>query len=94
MNNSIVKREASGKDIAKLVDKLQPVLEGEQMHHVLIACLSVAALVLKPELNPQELVSTVNDTSEWMSLYLLDKGNGEEVAEDALSLPNPKALMN
>jgi len=73
MTDRITKKHASGVDISRIIHKMEPAIENEERHLVLIACLSIACLVMDPDLTPEQLTDGVAGASEWMSLYLANR---------------------
>jgi hypothetical protein len=72
---SITYISASGKDIARIVEKIEDVVVGEQNVNVALGCLVVAVLVQKPEIAPAQLQEIVKGASEWLASNLYD-GSG------------------
>lgn len=65
--------QASGKDIAELVDRIEEVVEGAPNIHVSIACIVVAALAQNPEIAPEKLQECVKGVSEYLAAFLFDE---------------------
>lgn len=65
--------QASGKDIAELVDRIEDVIEGQPNIHVSIACIVVATLAQNPEIAPEKLQEVVKSISELMAASLFDE---------------------
>lgn len=67
---SITYIKADGSDIKRLVDKIENVIDGEHITHVSIACLVVAILAQRPDIDPDEMQETVKGVSEYMAACL------------------------
>ena len=65
--------QASGKDIADLVDRIEDVVEGHSNVHVSIASLVVAILAQNPEVSPEKLQECVKGVSEYLAACLFDE---------------------
>jgi hypothetical protein len=65
--------QASGKDIAELVDRIETAVEGTPDIHVSIACIVVAALAQNPDVSPAKLQECVKSVSEYMAASLFDE---------------------
>ena len=65
--------QASGKDIADLVDRIEDVVEGVPNIHLSIACIVVAALAQNPQINPDRLQECVKGVSEYLAACLFDE---------------------
>lgn len=59
--------QASGKEVAELVDKIETVVDGESNVIVSIACIVVATLSQNPEVAPDTLQSIVKGVSEYIA---------------------------
>lgn len=65
--------QASGKEVAELVDKVESVVEGQPNIHVSIACIIVACLAQNPEVAPEQLQNIVKGISEYMAASLFNE---------------------
>jgi hypothetical protein len=65
--------QASAEDIAKLITKIEGVVEGERVDRIKIACIAFAILLTNPNIDIHELVRVVKDASEWISLAVPPK---------------------
>lgn len=73
-DHSIVKSSATGESIGKIVHKLEDVLDGEQRHECIIACLSLVIIMQNPMITPEQLQKLVESTSEFICLNLEGTG--------------------
>ncbi len=70
MSGEITHVTASGEEIYKVIEALEPHLTGFPRHHVMIACLSIAAGIMDEDLEPEDIVEIVNKISQFMSLQI------------------------
>lgn len=68
--------KASGEDIGRIVGRIETAIEGEKNSHVSIACIVVALLAQRPDLEPEELQTIVKNTSEYMAASLYSGTSG------------------
>ena len=66
----------NGGDIQRLVDKIEDTVEGEHRLHVSLACLIVAIMAQKPDIDSEELQETVKVASEYLAASLFADTNG------------------
>ena len=69
-NHLIFRAEATGADIQKVLEAVQPVIADFPRTHVMMACLALALMVQDPELSIEELHDGVVGMSQWACLYL------------------------
>lgn len=67
---------ASGPEIQRIVEGMEPFLMQFSRDQVLIACLSIAILIQDPDIAVENLQAGVKGASEWMCLYLSSLGEG------------------
>lgn len=79
----ITEYKVDGADLSKIIDKLEEVLTGEKKSHILVACLSLALLVMDDDIEAEELAEGVLGASQWMSLYI--DSLGEEVGKEQMN---------
>jgi hypothetical protein len=63
--------KVSPNDVSRLVDKIEDVIEGEDNVHVSVACLVIAILAQKRDLDPEELPDIVKGVSEYLIARLV-----------------------
>ena len=80
----MIRTVAAGEQISQLLDAMEPVLDGHPKHNVLVACLSIAVLLQRPDLDADELKTAVFETSQWLAMYL------SQVGVDLSPLPKEK----
>lgn len=61
---------ASGEEIRKILEQMEPVLNGLPVEHVYMAVLALAFIIQEPEIHPAKLATGVNDCSQWIAAYL------------------------
>lgn len=73
----IIPVTANGSEIFDVVAKIDPTIKNEDPHLVMMACLCITVILMKPDIEPDNLSAAVKGMSEWASLYL-DSLNPEE----------------
>jgi hypothetical protein len=71
--------QASGKDIADLVDKIEDVVDGYTSVHVSIAAIVVSILAQKPDVAPDKLQEAVKGVSEYLAASLFNESPTQAV---------------
>ena len=67
---------APSEEVQRIIDeKIGPALEGEKTDHVLIALTVVLVEIIRPDLEGNELIDVVAETSKVIALYL-NQSNG------------------
>lgn len=76
MNQPMIESvSVDGRDIQKLIfDKLGPALDGEKMAHSILAMLTFTVLLLKPDIELEEVQKIVMSTSEFLVMSLAPMG--------------------
>lgn len=69
---------ASGAEVYRLIEKISPTLDGESRGLVLLAALSLAFIVQDPEIDPEDLMNNVYETSQYVAM-LLSRQAGEKL---------------
>lgn len=69
MSVSYVK--AAPAEISRIVNRIEDVIDGEQNVNVSIACVVVAIMAQKPDIDPEILPQIVKDVSEYLTAYLV-----------------------
>ncbi len=66
---------ATGAEISRIVDKFEATIDFTQDNpiHVLMACLSIALMLAKPDLTARELQAGLNGVSGWISAFALQR---------------------
>lgn len=58
------------RDVARIIDRIENVIEGEGIMEVSAACIVVAILAQNPKLDPEKLGETVKGVSEYLAAVL------------------------
>lgn len=69
---------ASGSEIVAILDRMDDVFEGEPTEHCIMACITAALLMQKPEMDEKELQNHVLDVSKYIVMLL---GGADETTE-------------
>lgn len=69
--------KATGEQIEEIVDQIEDVIEGYPTSHVSIACLVVAILAQKPDLDPDKLQHVIKSVSEVIAAQIFEPEEGE-----------------
>ncbi len=67
---SVTYFKATPAEIGRIVDRIESAIEGEQATNVSIACIVVAILAQKPDIDNELLPAIVRDLSEYLAAYL------------------------
>lgn len=70
MNTPIVETQATGKQVEVLVDKILRVLDGEDRAHGILACLTLALILEKENITPEQIQEGVLGTSQYICAFL------------------------
>lgn len=87
-NESVVRAEVTGEDVSKTVNLMLPVLEGVPSQLVVIAAIALAITEQEPNINIQDLQSTILSTSQFICLKLA------EINGEITEAPMPKNMIN
>ena len=82
-----VETAASGAEISTIIERLEPAFEGLPKGHVIIACLTIVATIMKPDIEPDDLVNVVKEMSRTACEFLDDGLGGPP-------LDIPREMMN
>lgn len=74
MNAIISETTATGSEIEMIIERLEYALEGVKRGHGLIALLSLALVIQKPDISQDLLQDGVRDVSRYMCLILDEAG--------------------
>ena len=74
----IYETQASADDIQVIIDLIEPTLIGFPREHAFIATLSMAVMLMKPDIGEQELKTGIESTSKYLCSFLA----GEQIAMD------------
>lgn len=90
MNEShIIQTHATGDEIAAIVEKIEVVIEGEPIGHLIISLLSMVVTIMYPRCTPEELQDAITGMSQWLVLFL-----GEKHLEDEAEAAAARRLAN
>ena len=82
----IQETKATGAEIDEILKAIEPGLMNRPRHHVLIACLSIAVLIMHPDISPEKLQEGVKGASQWICLFLSGMGeDGEVIPKERLN---------
>lgn len=70
MKSFVSQAVATGEEIHKIVSAIEPILVNVDRAHIIIACLSIALTVSKPDITPEQLQAAVRDTSQYICMIL------------------------
>ncbi len=71
MSSPINHDYAEGKDVSRVISKIETAIgEDEDETVVLMACLSLALMIQHPQISNRQLMDGVLGSSEWIALYL------------------------
>lgn len=83
LNDSVARAEVTGEDVSKTVNLMIPALEGVPSHLIVISAIALAITEQEPNINIQDLQSTILSTSQFICLKLAEI-NGE-ITEEPLA---------
>ena len=73
----IQEMKATGAEIDEIIKAIEPGLMGHPKHQVLIASLSLAVLIMNPDISAEKLQEAVKGTSQYICLFLSGLESGE-----------------
>ena len=88
-NHMILESRATGDEISPIIDKIELALDGVKRGHAIIASLSIALILMNPEISAEQLADGVRDVSRYICLLL----EGSDLAKDGDG-ETGKQLMN
>lgn len=72
---------ANSDEVELVMDAIEPVIDGMNPAHCVMAFLALAIILQKPHASREEVVSGVKGASEWIALYLSAVDEAEEGVE-------------
>lgn len=78
---------ASGKDIHAIVSRIEETLQGTPRGHAVIATLSIAIMLMNPEIGPEELQDVLTQSSQFMCMLLSTGPQASDQGEKSLIIP-------
>ncbi len=78
MSEQIIYNKASAKDIAIVIEAMEPVLVGYPTNTVMMACIALAIILQAPDIKVDHLTRGVTGASEWIALYLAGLGTEDK----------------
>lgn len=88
VTSSVTKTEAPSEVIAEIVAKIEDAVVGTRPGHCIIALLSLAILIQKPDISVEALQNVLRDTSNFLCLAL----DGADAVEQTGSEMAPNLL--
>ena len=82
------KAQASAEDVQKIVQKIGPLLDGENLQHILLACLFIVFVIQNPDISRDDLAEGVKGASEWVAMFL----DSKEAQAEAEATDTPLTL--
>ena len=83
--NPVWLASATGSQIQEIIEQIEPFLIDKPQHHVLIACLSVAILLMDPNISPEELQEGVKGASHYLVMFLSGMDDGVELSKEKIN---------
>lgn len=70
MPNPVIEAKATGPQIEALVDKLVFTLDGSERHHAIIALTTLALILMKPDITPDQIEDGVKGVTGYICTLL------------------------
>ena len=83
--STILETKATGEEIEAVIAAIEPSLVNRPTHHVLIACLSLAILIMHPDISPEKLQAAVKGTSQYICMLLSGVDESNRVPKEQLN---------
>ena len=70
INSTITKGSATGDDIMRIAQKIEQTCSEERTDHMIIAFISLSAILQNPTIDPNKLPDIVSSVSEFMCMLI------------------------